>query len=225
MSVPEFRLNSVFDALAARPAKSRGEGRALMFVAAREAEHTPSVARAAAETAPAQRVFAIDLDLQRNELARALSEGAAFGPKVDGRLGGHSFCAALDAKGAPLAGGDTRFCYHRVGRSRIYAGVFDGRGLAKSARLLILDTPDYWNAARRGGAIVIVDAPAIARSRVALRVAPHMDGVVLVVGASAGAAPAARAAKAAIEAVGGEVIGLIYAGASMPFRAKSRLSA
>ena len=50
-----------------------------------------------------------------------------------------------------------------------------------------------------------------------------MDGVVMVVGADRGAAPAAIAAKAALEDAGANVIGLIYAGATAPVMAIERV--
>jgi hypothetical protein len=115
------------------------------------------------------------------------------------------------------------FSYHRVGQTRIQAGVFDARLLPATARVAVSARPEYWNAARTSGAIIVIDAPALERSQVALRVAPHMDGVVLVVGADPGAAPAAIAAKAALVNAGANVIGLVYTGADAPVMAMERL--
>jgi Mrp family chromosome partitioning ATPase len=86
----------------------------------------------------------------------------------------------------------------------------------------VSSAPDYWDAARAGGACVVLDAPALERSQIALRVARHMDGIVLVVADDAGAAPAAIAAKAALVAAGANVIGLIYSGARTPVLAMDR---
>jgi hypothetical protein len=61
------------------------------------------------------------------------------------------------------------------------------------------------------------------RSELALKVVRHMDGVVLVVGADAGAAPAARAAKDAMTAAGANIMGLVYSGATAPVMAIERL--
>jgi hypothetical protein len=97
--------------------------------------------------------------------------------------------------------------------------------MPKGGRVLISSEPDYWCAARAGGATVIVDAPALERSAIGLRVARHMDGVVLVVGADAGAAPAAMAARTEIVAAGGTLIGLVYTNASGPAVALDRLLA
>jgi Mrp family chromosome partitioning ATPase len=189
----------------------------VLFVSARRGEGVTTVARAVAEAAGPGAVYAIDLDLKRNGLAKALSETAALGPKIDGRLGNASFYTVRGHEAAPA------FSYHRVGRSPVFAGVFDARLLPTSARVAVSARPDYWDAARAGGATIVVDAPALERSQVALRVAPHMDGVVLVVGADKGAAPAAIAAKAAFVNAGANVIGLVYAGASTPVMAIERL--
>jgi Mrp family chromosome partitioning ATPase len=87
----------------------------------------------------------------------------------------------------------------------------------------VSSSSDYWDRARAGGATIVVDAPALERSTIALRVAPHMDGVVLVVGADEGAAPAALAARAALASGGANLIGLVYAGDAGPARAIERL--
>ncbi|HRP11452.1 MAG TPA: hypothetical protein PLK37_10490, partial [Terricaulis sp.] len=82
----------------------------------------------------------------------------------------------------------------------------------------------YWDAVRAGGAMAVVDAPALARSKAALAVARHMDGVVIVVGAGEGAAPAAIETKGALVKAGANVMGLIYAGASAEVLALDRLT-
>jgi hypothetical protein len=220
---PAFSVHGVLDALNAQPARIQGGGRAVMLVSARRSEGVTIVARAVAEAAGPGAVYAIDLDLKRNGLAKAFSENAGLGPKVDGRLGGLSFYAVRGAGGAPVREAAPAFTYHRVGRSNLFAGVFDARQLPQGARVAVSGRPDYWNAARAGGATVVIDAPALERSDVALRVAPHMDGVALVVGADAGAAPAAVAAKAALVKAGANLLGLVYAGAPSPVMAMERL--
>lgn len=211
MSAPD--LNGVFAALDATPPKTFGAGRTLMFVSARRGEGVTRVACAAAQTRQARPVFAVDLDLRRNDLARAIAAQHKLGARADGALGGASFCTAVDGAGRPLPGFDGAFVFHRAGHTRLYVGAYEGRGLPKDARLLISASPDYWDAVRAGGALAIVDGGALQRSKVALRVAPHMDGVVLVVSSEPGAAPAALAAKAELERAGANLIGLVYTGA------------
>lgn len=223
MSAPNLNLDAVFEALHAQHPRGRGGGRAIMFMSARAHEGVTTLSRAAAEAAGSGNVYAIDLDLRRNALARSFAASGALGARIDGRLSGLSFCSAWDGQGLKLRGSDGAFCYHRIGASKLYVGVFDGRGLPKSARLVVGAEPDYWNAARACGACVVIDAPALERSHVGLRIARHMDGVVLVVSERPGAAPAALAAKQQIVAAGGNLIGLVYTNASAPVAAIDRV--
>lgn len=218
-----FSVAGVIEALKAQPVRVRGGGRAVLLVSARRGEGVTTVARAVAQASGPGAVYAVDLDLKRNALAKALSQTERLGPKIDGRLGGASFYTLLGPGRTMLRETAPAFTYHRVGRSLVFAGVFDARQLPRNSRLAISRLPDYWNAARAGGATIVIDAPALERSDVALRVAPHMDGVVLVVGAEPGAAPAAIAAKQALEKAGANVIGLVYTGATAPVMAMERL--
>ncbi len=217
---PTFCVAGVLEALRAR---TPGGGRAVMFVSAHRKTGVTTVAAAVAQSAGPGVAYAIDLDLKRNGLAKALSAAAPLGPKIDGRLNGTSFYAVRGRGKIALREATPAFSFHRVGHSFLYAGVFDVRVLPPGARVAVSSRPDYWTAARAGGATIVVDAPALERSGVALRVAPHMDGVVLVTSAAAGAAPAAIAAKAALVKAGANVIGLAYAGATVPVMAMERL--
>lgn len=218
-----FSVSGVIDALKAQPAPVRGGGRAVLIVSPTRSGEVTTIARAVAQTAGPGAVYAIDLDLKRNALAKALSETASLGPKIDGRLGGVSFYTLRSAGRTLLHEATPAFSFHRVGRSFVFAGVFDTRLVPRNVRVAVSARPDYWTAARAGGASVVVSAPGLERSDIALRVAPHMDGVVLVVGADTGAAPAAIAAKTALEGAGANIIGLVYAGATAPVMAIERL--
>ena len=215
-------VDGVLEALRAQPARSPRGGRTVMFVSARRGEGVTTVARAVAEAGPGL-VYAVDLDLKRNGLAKALCETSPLGSRIDGRFGGVSFYSVRGPGNAAMRETTPAFSYHRVGQTRIQAGVFDARLLPATARVAVSARPEYWDAARASGATIVIDAPALERSQVALRVAPHMDGVVLVVGADAGAAPAAIAAKAALVNAGANVIGLVYTGADAPVMAMERL--
>jgi|CXWL01.1.fsa_nt_gi hypothetical protein len=217
-------LDAVFDALSAQPVRSAGPGRCVMFVSARRGEGVTTIAHAAAKAAGPETVYAINLELRRNALAKAFKDGGdTLGPRINGRLSGSSFYKLAYASGQIAEEPQTAFSYHRLTRSRVYVGVFDGRLVPTGGRILISSSADYWNAARAGGAMVVVDAPALERSQIGLRVCAHMDGVVLVVGDDAGAAPAAMAAKTDLLAAGANLIGLVYAKASAPVMAMDRL--
>jgi len=218
-----FSVEGVFAALAVQPRRSAGGGRAIMFVSARRYGGVTTAARAVALAAGPGAVYALDLDLKRNAFATALSEIEPLGPKIEGRLNGMTFYSVRGANSALLLEANPAFSFHRVGRSRICAGVFDAWLLPAGGRVVISSAPHYWDAVRAVGATAVVDAPALERSDLALRVARNMDAVVLVVGSEAGAAPAAMAAKDAIVAAGANLIGLVYSGATAPVMAIERL--
>ncbi|HET9231771.1 MAG TPA: hypothetical protein VFO00_10820 [Vitreimonas sp.] len=218
-----FSVEGVLDALKAQPMRALGGGRAVMFVSARRGEGVTTVARAVVQIAGPGLVCAVDLDLKRNGLAKALCETSPLGSRTDGRFGGVSFYSVRGPGNIAMREVTPAFSFHRVGQTRIHAGVFDARLLPQLARVAVSGRPDYWNAARASGRTVVIDAPALERSQVALRVAPHMDGVVLIVGADPGAAPAAIAAKAALVNAGANMIGLVYTGADAPVMAMERL--
>ena len=214
-------IHPICDALFVQPRKSAGAGRALMLVGAQGAPSVTPLARATAEALGPGAVYAIDLDLRRNPLARAFAREHALGPRIDGVLSGARFHGAIDARKAVIPA--PAFGFHRVGRTRIFVGAIDGRLLPAGARITLSSSPDYWNAARAGGAMSVVVAPALDQSKAALCVARHMDGVVLVVSDEKGAAPAGIAAKAALNKAGANVMGLIYVGAETPVLAFDRL--
>jgi hypothetical protein len=218
-----FSVDGVLHALAAQPRRGRGVGRAIMFIAARAKEGVTTAARAVAEAVGPGAVYAIDLDLKRNAIGRAISEIAPLGPKSDGAIAGTRFYVLRGPNGAAIAEHPPVFSFHRAGRTRIHAGVFDPRLLPPRTKVAISSAPHYWDAVRSSGATAVVDAPALERSELALKVVRHMDGVVLVVGADAGAAPAARAAKDAMTAAGANIMGLVYSGATAPVMAIERL--
>jgi len=224
MSEVAFSVEGVLDALAAQRPLSPGGGRAIMFVSARRKEGVTTAACAVAKAVGPGATYALDLDLKRNALAKALSEHGALGPKISGALNGASFYSIHSVSNSLLHEAAPAFSYHRVGRSFVYAGVFDARTLPPRSRVSVSSSAEYWNAARAAGATVVVDAPSLDRSQIGLRVAKHMDGVVMVVGADHGAAPAAIAAKASLVAAGANIIGLVYAGATAPVMAIERLA-
>jgi len=216
-----FSLAGVCDALYAQPARGRGRGRALMLIGAQPKLGVTLAARKVAESLGPGAVYAIDLDLRRNALAQNFSKDNALGPRIDGALNGALFHGAIDAKGAPLT--PPPFGYHRIGRTRLYVGAVDGRGLPAGSRLVLSASGAYWDAVRDGGAMAVIDAPPLERSKAALALARHMDGVVIVVGAGEGAAPAAIETKRALNKAGADVMGLIYSGASAEVLALDRL--
>ena len=158
------------------------------------------------------RVPPSDLDLLRNSQCQAfIDAGVRVGESADGRLTGASFVRAVSASGAEAPSEARRLRIARVGDLRLYVTHFDAHGLSDAVRLQISNAPEYWRAARTGAEFTVVDAPALLRSRAGLGVAPHMDGVVLVVSGAAGSAAATLTLKGELEARGARVLGLVYA--------------
>ena len=221
---PKFSVDGVIEAVFAQTPRSQGGGRALMFIAAQRGVGVSTIARATTRATAEATTYCLDLDVRRNALVRDfINEGPPIGPKMDGKLNGATFYAVFDENNEPVHEMTPAFGYHRLGRTRAYVGAFNSRAVPPGGRVLISSASDYWDAVRAGGALVVVDAPALERSHLALRVAPHMDGVVLVTGPHDGAAPSAMAAKAELEAAGANVIGVVYNQASAPVMAMERV--
>ncbi len=223
MSNPAFSVEGVLDALAMQPRRGAGAGRAIMLISARRKEGVTTAARAVAQSAGPGAVYAIDLDLKRNAFARELANIDTFGQKLEGRLNATSFYSIRSPSGIVLQERAPAFAYHRVGQTRIYAGIFDPRLIPEGGRVAISPMPHYWDAVRTAGAMAVVDAPALDRSEIGLRVARNMDGIVLVVGSDKGAAPAAIAAKDKLVDAGANLMGIVYAGATAPVMAIDRM--
>lgn len=221
---PSFSVDGVIQAVFGQAPKSQGGGRALMYIAAQRGVGVSTIVRATVRATAEATTYCVDLDMRRNALVRDfINEGPPIGPKMDGKLNGASFYALFDANNQPVREMHPAFGYHRIGRTRAYVGAFETRAVPPGGQVMISSAPDYWDAVRAGGALVVVDAPALERSHLALRVARHMDGVVLVTGPQADAAPSALAAKAELEAAGANVIGVVYNQASAPVMAMERL--
>lgn len=223
MISPDVSVDLILDALHAQAPRSAGTGRAVMIVAARANEDAVGVARAVAYASTLGSVYAIDLDLRHNRLARSfLADGEAMGPRIDGALGGAVLWGVSNAAGRRVRD-VSPFAFHRVGRSHLYVGAFSPRAVPAGGSVSISSSPGYWDAVRAGGATAVVCAPALSQNEIALRVARHMDGVVLIVGSYAGSAPAALSAKNALDRAGTNVMGLVYAGVTAPVMAMERL--
>ncbi len=212
MTAPESTLHGVFAALDALQAPGP---RCVMFMAASRGEGVSTLARIFGEQCAwrARRAaLLVDLDLLRNSQCQSfIDSGVAVAESADGRLAGASFVKAVQANGVDAPMEARRLRIARVGDQRLYVTHFDTQGLKVDVRLQISNAADYWRAARAGADYTVVDAPALSRSRAGLGVAPHMDGVVLVVSGAAGSAAATLGLKAELERRGAHVLGLVYA--------------
>jgi hypothetical protein len=191
-----------------------------MFISALPGEGTSALVRQASREWPAH--AAIDLDLRRNNLARTLvAEGATLGPPMRMSVGMGALFEAVDAHRRVWALDKPIFAFHCVNETDFSVGVFHPKNLPTGAQVRVCDVPRFWDSARELGTTMLVDAPALARSKVGHVIAKRMDGVVLVVGDREGAAPAAIAARQALIAAGANLLGLIYAAASAPEKVRT----
>jgi hypothetical protein len=212
-------LSGVFSALKAAPS----QGRVVMFISALPGEGVSPLVRQALREWPAH--CAVDLDLRRNNLARSfVAEGAALGPPIRAGFNAPVLFEAVDPKRRVLPLERPIFAFHQVSGMKFSLGAFHPNNLPADAQVRVCETPHFWRATRELGIAMLVDAPSLARSKVGLVVAKHMDGVVLVVGDDEGAAPAAIAAKDMLTAAGAKLLGLVYAQSSAPARPLKRAS-
>lgn len=212
MSAP-IDTEGLLQAIGALKPKREGAGRVIMLTSGRRGEGVTGVACALVQAAGPESVLALDLDLRGNRLARALAE-KKLGEAISGDLGGVSLCTLLDSAGARIDA--EALSYRQVGRSNVRVGVLNARAIPAGAKLRISPGAAYWDAARASGVTLIVDAPAVEQGKASLAAARHMDGIILVVGGGEGAAPAALAAKRALDGAGARTLGIVYAGAQTP---------
>jgi hypothetical protein len=208
-------MAELWTALGAPPG---GRGRLIEFIAAREGEGVSTIARAFAFYAARQlrrRVWLVDLDLMGQTQAAAIARN----PRHYGDLGQP---AAATPDGSmffsvqpPLRRPDGRpwpdaryISSHAVGGAGFWVTRFRREAMRGRQGVHVLPAPDYWKALRRHADLVVVDAPATARSQAGVTVAPFMDDVVLVVAADEGDASAPGELRDDLAAVGAPLAGL-----------------
>jgi hypothetical protein len=195
-------------------------GRAILFASARSSQGCSRIARAFAEAAAKgapRGVWLVDLDFEGNgqfahydEPRSSLTPGAAG----DAGFGAIPFWRVAPAQDgdAPQGAGD-RLTAHRLGQSRLFVSRFQAADLPAQARLQVGPQPAYWAAAKAALDLIVVDAPALERSRAGLAVAGDMDGVVLVADAQEADALDLGLTRDAIESRGGRCLGLALSNA------------
>lgn len=186
-----------------------------MFMSASEGEGTSSVATSFALMAAmrsARMTWLVDLDLRGNPLYTAFSKG------VFGGIGrpGHALDASLGVEQIYSVSGSEKvpamsklLTAHQIDGSRLLVTRFRNERLSPGQSVRMLAAPGWWGALRRSADWAIIDAPALARSAVGLTYAPLADGVVLVVQAEAAGAEEVEDLRAAVEAAGGSVLGVV----------------
>lgn len=202
------------------PAAGAGPGRVIQFVAARSGEGVSTVAREFARVAAARSsrpAWLVDTDFGDQSQLMAVSEQpdrfGRPGPHAVGTPDGSTFFEVQpplqDRDGWPVP--DARLLVARpfLG-TRLWVTRLRREGLGTGRRLRLSTSPSYWKAMRDVADFVVVDSPAFDRDDTAVRLAPLVDLTILVVAAEYAGAGEPAALKAALQASGGEVGGLVF---------------
>ena len=195
-------------------------GRALMFVSAYGGEGVSTVAReyARCEAAFAKKpVWLIDGDLRNQTQMLALGQDAPrFGPPgalsqatPDGSVFFRVQPQARDARG-DIIGDDKYLTARPFLDNRLWVTRFRQQNLAPGQRVKLFDQTTYWKALRHHAQTIIVDVPAMDRSKTALQLAGQMDGVIMVVSEGEGDVQGRVNLKNDLEQVGGRLMGIVY---------------
>lgn len=195
-------------------------GRALMFMSANEGEGTSSVAASFSLITAARArktTWLVDLNLADNPLINAFEERFAEGVGRPGRaydasLGRMPFfdvTAPGQAHVKPSLPSGKLMAAHQIEGTRLLVTRFRNERLAYGQSVRLTARGDWWDALRRSADWIIVDAPAANVSQAGLKVAGHMDGVVLVVQSDKTDTSAINALKSEIVSVGGHVLGVV----------------
>lgn len=200
--------------LATQMPSARG-GRMLMFVAAHSGEGTSSVAASFAQIAAsraARTAWLVDLDIRRNPQYTAFSTGVV---KDAGRPG-HALDASLGAEQIyTVVGHEAEAAYgklfnaHQIDGERLLVTHFRNDRLVGGQKVKLRTAPGWWTALRAAADWIVVDAPALDRSRAGLAFVAQADGVVLVVKADETSASDVAALRQDVEAHGGRVLGVV----------------
>jgi hypothetical protein len=212
-------------------------GRATLFVSAKSGEGGSTVAREFARLSAVtvatskRRVWLIDADLEAQLEGRGQIEAVAAEPARFGDLGapgpaspdGSGFFSVhpplRGADGAPLPAGKLMIARPALG-GRLWVTGLNPELVASGGTADIEASPAYWTALRRHAVDIVVDVPSGDRAGTALRLAPVVDLIVLVVAADLGAQHSAMELRDALEAAGGRVAGLVFNRADKAFTAR-----
>ncbi|MNS31460.1 MULTISPECIES: hfsB [unclassified Brevundimonas] len=198
---------------------SAHRGRVIQFVSATSGEGTSTVAREFARLAAVRArkpVWLIDGDLaQQGQLDAIAAEPERFGrlaAPVKASPDGSAFYAVTP----PMRGRDglpvpparlmtARACLG----GRLFVTRFHMELTRAGQRVEPLGEARYWAGLRRHADTVVIDTPAADRSDMAITLAPFIDATILVVAAETTAAGEPVALRDEIDAVGGQIAGVV----------------
>ncbi|MBV9508938.1 MAG: sugar kinase [Caulobacteraceae bacterium] len=197
-----------------------GLGRVIQFVAAHCGEGTSTVARELARFAAAHArrpVWLVDLDVPDSpQYAAAAADARLYGPLGQAATAspdGSAFFTvqppAIGPDGKPWR--DARYLVaHPMGGPNLWVTRFRREALRPDQAVHVMPTGSYWSAMRRHAELVVVDAPAAARSQAAFTIAPFVDCTVLVVAAQEGDVAGPAAVRDGLMAAGGHCAGVVF---------------
>lgn len=193
-------------------------GRLIMFVGAISGEGVSTVSREFARIAAvraAKPVWLVDADLshqsQQFHLAQNPDRFGRAGPLVAGSPDGSSFFtvkpALYDANKERVRPAKFLTARPFMGR-RLYATRIQTEAFGAGQFANALKQGDYWAALSQHADTIIVDVPSVQRDDAALKLAPFMDDVIIVLGENAEVGGPIRL-KEQIQSVGGRISGMI----------------
>lgn len=194
------------------PAK---DSRAVMFLSARKGEGTSSVAASfalIAATRAMRTAWLVDLDFRRNYQYTAFAQGILKdvgrpGHALDASLGTEQIYT-VPGQEADLSRGKLLNA-HQIDGQRLLVTRFRGDRLPPGQKVRLRPSPAWWAALRSAADWVVIDAPALDRTRAGLSFAAQADVVVLVVRADDTPAADVAALRQEVEAAGGRVLGAV----------------
>ncbi len=190
--------------------------RMVQFIGLHEGEGTTSAAASFALIAAGhvrRTAWLVDLDLRRNPAfegfqSRSFARLGAPGPAYDASLSATPiFDIAPDFE--PPGPAAKLLNAHRVGRSRLLVTRFCTDKLRPGQRIRLTPREDWWNALREATDWVIVDSPALERSRAGLATVKCVDAVVIVAHAERSLARDIDRVRREVESAGGQVLGVV----------------
>ncbi len=189
-----------------------------MFVGAVRGEGVSTVSREFARLAAVRAskpVWLIDADFtrqdQQHHLAQHPERFGRAGTRVTGSPDGSAFYTVrpplMGADGEAVRPAKLLTAKPFLGR-RLYSTRLELEALVAGQSPVVVPQADYWIALSQHADVVVVDVPSVDREDTALRLAPFMDDIVMVIGESA-SVTAPKAAKEQLQAAGGRVSGIV----------------
>lgn len=204
--------------------------RMIQFVGLRESDGVGDIAAGFAVLAAAhvrRTAWLVDLDFRRNPAFDG------FRNKRFGRIGtpGKPYDATLGQP--PIFDVTPNFdpperaakllTAHRAGKSRLLVTRFRTDKLRPGQRIRLNSSGEWWSALREATDWIVVDTPALERSRAGLATVRHADAVVLVCHCDGAEARDIDRARREVESAGGQVLGVVMNGTGHDARLLDRI--